>query len=130
MKIFVKELTLLIFHSPDETLYLIMSLINLYKKVKRTVPDNEPFQVRHLTNYLCEAICNLERENIICSKEIPLEKQNPDYTKIREIDLFPPVVFSEVEREACKISKITNKKHKKVDLTNPLHTFCFNSETK
>lgn len=51
---------------------------------------------------------------VVPTKKIALEKHKPDMSRIREIDLQPPIVEHRVEKEFPKLSKDLKKLTRKL----------------
>jgi hypothetical protein len=120
---FVREMTCFILHSPDETLFLVMSLVELFGKVADQGSSEGKISLKDFTGYICEGISGKQAEGVVCSKETPEEGVRADPVKVRDIDLHPAVVVGRCERECTKISRSIKKKEKKVDDSRPLHVF-------
>lgn len=124
---FVRHLATFVPHRPDETLFLVMSLLAVFEKLAQQTKEGE-LSVKDFTQYLCEIIANRDSSNPVAHKEMPLERRHPDCKKVRDIDLHPPSIQPHPSKDIPKISRSAKKKEKKVDACKPLHTFCFSQQ--
>ena len=60
---------------------------------------------------------------VIPMKKIPEERMIPDVSKVREIDLNPPIVLDKTNRPLPKISKEKKKKDKMLEQKKPVAKF-------
>ena len=102
-------------HSPHETLYLTISLMQLHKTVMEETNNEVGVKFADFTAFLCSKISEGDPDLVVPMKEIAPDRMVPDLNRIRDIDLSPPPVLSKVEIERPKITKDKNKKDKKLD---------------
>lgn len=59
---FVRLFLSVVTHKPDETLYLTMSLVNLYKKIKEETNNEKGVKFSDFTTFLCNVLNFLLRK--------------------------------------------------------------------
>lgn len=112
-------------HKPEETLYLAISLVSLFKRIKEDTNNEKGVKFSDFTSFLCNKISEGDPDLVVPMKEIPIERIIPDTTRVRDIDINPPPILSKVEVERPKITKDKNKKDKKLDEKKPVSKFIY-----
>ena len=110
---FIKIFLLQIEHSEEETLYLALSLKQLFNSIlERTSLSSITIQFSDFTNFLCEKISKDDLDVVIPAKRARRPSSSED---ISQTDLRPPVVVQKISEELPKICKDLPKKNKKLD---------------
>ena len=129
---FIKIMVQFVLHPRDETLFLVMSLIEVFGRIAdEGRKEREEISVKDFTQHICNIISNQCSELILYTKEMPSETTASGNPQIpRDIDINAAVIHSHSEKQSPKISKSLKKLERRVDNDKPLHTFQVNSKTK
>jgi hypothetical protein len=73
-----------------------MSLVKLYKKIKEDTINEIGVKFTDFTSFLCNKITEGDPELVVPMKEIAIERVIPDTSKIRDIDINPPPILTQV----------------------------------
>lgn len=85
-----------IHHTPEETLYLTMSLNYLYEKIKDETSNERGVKFADFTAYLCSKISEGDPDLVVPMREVAPERMVPDSKNVRDIDLNPALILSKV----------------------------------
>ena len=110
---FIKIFLLQIDHCEEETLYLALSLKQLFNSIlQRTTISSITIEFSDFTNFLCEKISKDDLDVVMPAKRARRPSSSQD---ISQTDLRPPVVVQKICEELPKICKDMPKKNKKLD---------------
>lgn len=113
---FVRVFLNVLEHQPFETLYLIMSLIELFRLISENLNNAAFIKFQDLTNFVCDSYTeNAMDDYVLKTKKLPEPKRfNTDRQGVREIDIQAPPILGTSEESLRRLVQtriVTDSSH-------------------
>lgn len=129
---FVKIFLTCFDHQDHETIYIVISLIEFYKTMLESLGLEDYVKFTHFTNFIVENFIEKNNNNyVLPTKKLAEPKHfERDISRIREIDLSPPIVYgkSNVGIKRILTNKIETDSHRHNN--SEIKSSCYSPELK